>query len=177
MLGRLPLFDAGRRRFGTRTDATSRNFGDLVRDFCQFGAPSVELQEGPVRYLINEFWTSGQRQAHSLHEVSYRACFKPQLPEFFIDRLTAPGDAVYDPFMGRGTTPMQAALMGRRPIGNDINPLSILLSRPRLAPPPLRDVARRLDQIAWDKGRSTIRNCSRSTASRRCAISVRCAAG
>ena len=42
--------------------------------------------------------------------------------------------------------------MGRRPIGNDINPLSILLTRPRLAPPTLRDVARRLDQIAWDAG-------------------------
>ncbi len=27
-----------------------------------------------------EFWTSRQRQAHSLHELSYRACFKPQLP-------------------------------------------------------------------------------------------------
>ena len=133
-----------------------RTFAELVRDFRQFGEPSAEVWEGPVRYLINEFWTSGQRQAHSLHEVSYRACFKPQLPEFFIERLTAPGDAVYDPFMGRGTTPIQAALMGRRPIGNDINPLSILLSRPRLAPPALRDVARRLDQIAWDAGRSTI---------------------
>jgi len=26
---------------------------------------------------INEFWTSGQRQASPLHEISYRACFKP----------------------------------------------------------------------------------------------------
>jgi DNA methylase len=134
------------------TNGTSRKFGDLVRDFCQFGAPSVEVWEGPVHYLINEFWTSGQRQAHSLHEVSYRACFKPQLPEFFIERLTAQGDAVYDPFMGRGTTPIQAALMGRRPIGNDINPLSTLLSRPRLAPPAMRDVTDRLDQIPWDAG-------------------------
>jgi len=131
---------------------TVRSFAELVLGFCQFGAPSVESWEGPVRYLINEFWTSGQRQAHSLHEVSYRACFKPQLPEFFVERLTARGDAVYDPFMGRGTTPVQAALMGRRPIGNDINPLSILLSRPRLAPPALRHVADRLDRIGWDAG-------------------------
>src|SRR5258706_8600131 len=33
-----------------------------------------------------EFWTSKQRQANSLHEVSYRACFKPQLPRFSIER-------------------------------------------------------------------------------------------
>ncbi|HUH79193.1 MAG TPA: hypothetical protein VLY83_04780 [Methanoregula sp.] len=38
--------------------------------------------------FINEFWTSRQRQASSIHEVSYRACFKPQLPRFFIDMLT-----------------------------------------------------------------------------------------
>jgi|GEM_PF-1021894 len=56
---------------------------------------------------VNEYWTSGQRQANSLHEVSYRACFKPQLPRFFIERLTEPGDTVYDPFGGRGTTAIE----------------------------------------------------------------------
>ena len=44
-----------------------------------------------------ELWTSGQRQANPLHEISYRACFKPQLPAYFIERLTREGDAVYDP--------------------------------------------------------------------------------
>jgi hypothetical protein len=133
-------------------DCAGRDFTDLVKTFSQFGQPSAELWQGPVRYLINEFWTSGQRQAHSIHEVSYRACFKPQLPEFFIARLTTPGDTVYDPFMGRGTTPVQAALMGRRPVGNDINPLSILLTRPRLTPPAPHQIARRLGQIKWDTG-------------------------
>lgn len=127
-------------------------FAEAVRNFADFGRSSVEVLEGSIPYLINEFWTSGQRQAHSLHEISYRACFKPQLPEFFIARLTKPGDAVYDPFMGRGTTPVQAALMGRRPVGNDVNPLSVLLTRPRLRPPALSDVAERLEEIQWDEG-------------------------
>lgn len=110
------------------------------------------MQEGSISYFVNEFWTSGQRQAHSIHEVSYRACFKPQLPAFFISRLTRPGEAVYDPFMGRGTTPIEAALMGRRPAGNDINPLSVLLARPRLRPPSLAEVAQRLDDVPWHEG-------------------------
>lgn len=93
-----------------------------------------------VPTFTNEFWTAKQRAAHSLHEVSYRACFKPQLPEFFISRLTEPGDVVYDPFMGRGTTLVQAALMGRVPYGCDVNPLSVALCEPRLHPPPLADV-------------------------------------
>lgn len=123
-----------------------------VRGFRGFGQPTRELNEGGIPYLVNEFWTAGQRQAHALHEVSYRACFKPQLPSFFIERLTAPGDSVHDPFMGRGTTPIQAALMGRRPIGNDINPLSVLLTRPRLAPPHLPAIAQRLEEVPWDRG-------------------------
>ena len=102
-----------------------------------------------VDTVINEFWTSKQRAAHSLHEVSYRACFKPQLPRFFIDRLTEPGDVVYDPFMGRGTTLLEAALLGRVPAGCDVNPLSQVLVEPRLQPPTLEEIEARLGTIRW----------------------------
>lgn len=120
-----------------------------VRVFTGFGTATIEDTIGGIPYLINEFWTAGQREAHSLHEVSYRACFKPQLPEFFIARLTVPGEAVLDPFMGRGTTPLQAALMGRRPVGSDINPLSELVTRPRLAPPHVPALVAELDAGSW----------------------------
>ncbi len=127
--------------------ATSPYFLDTIR--CAFidGAPTVELEEAGLRYFVNAFWTAGQRRSHSLHEVSYRACFKAQLPEFYIKRLTAPGDRVYDPFSGRGTTALQAALMGRAPAANDINPLSAMLCAPRLDPPPVVAVRDRLEQI------------------------------
>lgn len=151
-LDTLPLFARVSAAPASVSDGARPPFVDLVRNFNEFGQPSVEMREGPIPYLINEFWTSGQRQAHSIHEVSYRACFKPQLPEFFIKRLTKPRDAVFDPFMGRGTTPVQAALMGRQPIGNDINPLSVLFTRPRLEPPALKEVVHRLDQIRWEEG-------------------------
>jgi hypothetical protein len=125
---------------------------DELRAFDRFGAKTQCFVEDGVPYLVNEFWTAGQRQAHSLHEISYRACFKPQLPQFFISRLTREGDSVCDPFMGRGTTPLQAALQGRRPIGSDVNPLSLLMTRPRLQPPTLEEVAARLEDIPWRKG-------------------------
>jgi hypothetical protein len=110
---------------------------------------SVGLTRRPivVETLVNEFWTSQQRAASSLHEVSYRACFKPQLPRFFIERFTSPGDIVYDPFMGRGTTVVEAALLGRVPAGCDVNPLSAILAAPRLAPPTVAEVQARLDEI------------------------------
>lgn len=128
------------------------SFEDELRIFDSFGAKTREIVEDNIPYFINEFWTSGQRRAHSIHEVSYRACFKPQLPEFFISRLTQPGDGVYDPFMGRGTTPVQAALQARRPMGNDINPLSVMLTRPRLAPPSLVEIEERLRELPWSDG-------------------------
>jgi DNA methylase len=133
-----------------------RPLAEELAAFREFGQPSLTTlttftlphgQPDSVPTFINEFWTARQRQASSLHEVSYRACFKPQLPRFFIERLTAPGDAVYDPFMGRGTTPVEAALLGRTPIGNDANPLSIVMTLPRLRPPRLKEVEERLLSI------------------------------
>ncbi len=126
-------------------------FLDDLGRFDALGTPTRQVLADGIPYLINEYWTARQRQAHVLHEISYRACFKPQLPAFFISRLTAPGDAVLDPFMGRGTTPLQAALMQRRPVGSDINPLSILLTRPRLAPPDADAVAAALRRVTWHR--------------------------
>ncbi|MCY4600642.1 MAG: DNA methyltransferase [Acidobacteria bacterium] len=128
--------------------------GELTGELEQwrrFGRATALSEYDGVPVFANEFWTSRQRAAHSLHEISYRACFKPQLPRFFISRLTGPGDVVFDPFMGRGTTLLEAALLGRRPLGNDINPLSRMLVEPRLAPPPAEEVEARLGALPLDE--------------------------
>ena len=117
-----------------RTSTQVRSFGD---------------GEDAVPIFVNEFWTSKQRAASSLHEISYRACFKPQLPRFFIERLTGAADTIYDPFLGRGTTMIEAALLGRSVIGCDINPLSSILTAPRLRPPSVRQVRERLATVKW----------------------------
>ncbi len=124
-------------------------------DFNAFGKNTIvtstktatESERVHIETYVNEFWTAKQRDANALHEISYRACFKPQLPRFFIERLTLPGDAVYDPFAGRGTTLIESALLGRVPIGCDINPLSSIMTLPRLNPPTVDQVADRLSHI------------------------------
>ena len=134
---------------------TTEAFNQAVIDFDCFGTPTrlvpfeweANGRTGTTMKAVNEYWTSRQRQAHSLHEISYRACFKPQLPRFFIERLTQPGDAVYDPFMGRGTTQLESFLLNRRPLGNDINPLSRVLLQPRLNPPTIEEIENRLEEI------------------------------
>ncbi|MEZ5015192.1 MAG: DNA methyltransferase [Chitinophagales bacterium] len=91
-------------------------------------------------------WTSRQRQAARLHEIAYRACFKPALPAYFISRYTQEGDTVYDPFSGRGTTVIEAALSGRKIITNDVNPISSILIKGRLAFPEKDAIAERLQK-------------------------------
>lgn len=98
--------------------------------------------------VTGEFWTAKQRQSNSLHEIAYRACFKAQLPSLFINKLTKKNDTVYDPFSGRGTTVVEAALNGRNVIANDINPLSKILTEGRLKIPTIQDIKHRLEEIS-----------------------------
>ncbi len=131
------------------------DFHNEIVNFRDFGKETVvlshEFEDQTIPVYVNEYWTSRQRQGHSLHEVSYRACFKPQLPLFFIQRFTRPGDVVYDPFMGRGTTLLEATLHQRVALGCDINPLSAILCGPRLRPPHPDDIFQRLTEIDLTK--------------------------
>jgi hypothetical protein len=145
---------------GVRRQPDVAAFFDWLRGFSAFGTRTLEheteLRPTPddrvrVPTFVNEFWTSRQRVAHSLHEISYRACFKPQLPRFFVDAFTDPGEHVLDPFMGRGTTVVEAALRGRIGIGKDVNPISAAITAPRLDPPTHDEVAARLADIPLDR--------------------------
>ena len=116
----------------------------------------VTIGSKNYKRFINEFWTAKQRQANNLHEISYRACYKPQLPKFFIDLFTKSGDIVYDPFAGRGTTLIEAAILNRNIISNDINPLSRILTEPRLNIPTIQQIEERLNQIQFKDSNADI---------------------
>lgn len=108
---------------------------------------SIQFNGKRVPVYTGSFWTSKQREGHNLHEIAYRACFKPSLPKYFIEKYTNEGDVVYDPFSGRGTTVIEAALRGRRIIANDVNPISAILSGGRLCIPELQALDRQLSHI------------------------------
>lgn len=134
-------------------ERSDQDFVGGIESFSEFGQRTAIHDDSGTRYFINEFWTSRQRQANRIHELSYRACFKPQLPAFFVERLTQENDIVYDPFMGRGTTPIEAALWGRIPYGNDANPLSKAFVEPRISPPSMQEIELRLKSIPWSEFR------------------------
>lgn len=102
-----------------------------------------------------ELWTAKQRQMHPLHySVSYRASFKPELPDFFINRYllsrNIQSGVVLDPFGGRGTTAIQANLCGFAAVHNDLSPVSVFLARSRQFVPSFDELKQRLDAVKFN---------------------------
>lgn len=59
----------------------------------------------------------------------YPARFSPQFAGTAIELFSKPGDVVLDPFMGGGTTIVEAFVRGRTPVGNDLNELAVFIAR------------------------------------------------
>lgn len=81
---------------------------------------------------------------------SYPGHFPPRLPHYFIQKFTRPGDVVFDPFSGRGTTALQACIEGRLGIGADLNPLACCLTAAKVTPPDPVDLRNRIDDLSND---------------------------
>src|SRR5437667_1591769 len=67
------------------------------------------------------------KHVHSLHP--YLGKFIPQVVEVFLRRHFKPGDCVYDPFVGSGTTLVEANAFGAAAVGCDISAFNCLLTR------------------------------------------------
>lgn len=69
---------------------------------------------------------------HGIHK--YPAKFFPELPRWIIQRYSKVGDLILEPFMGSGTTNLEAMLLLRSSVGVDVDPFSRLLSRVKTLP-------------------------------------------
>jgi len=104
-----------------------RTFSESVRTFSESGRVGGRPDSGITTWSTN--LAAGQRQALD-SRGSYRACFKPQLPDLHPARLTKPTDASDDPFMGRARPLQGRGLMGRRPAANRYQSAGVLMTRP-----------------------------------------------
>jgi hypothetical protein len=59
----------------------------------------------------------------------YPARFSPLFAREVIERFTLPGDVILDPFMGGGTTLVEARTLGRRAVGSDVSSLAVFLAK------------------------------------------------
>lgn len=67
-----------------------------------------------------------QYLSHNIHRYSGK--FIPQIARSVMDIISEEGDTILDPYVGSGTTALEAMISGRKCIGVDLNPLAILIS-------------------------------------------------
>ncbi|MFI5401300.1 MAG: DNA methyltransferase, partial [SAR324 cluster bacterium] len=95
---------------------------------------------GPLGALLAEALTvpqaSGYTLTHAFHP--YPGRFHPHLPRTVLRGVlresSGRGTRVLDPFMGGGTTLVEARLAGLPSVGNDLNPIAVLVARERTRP-------------------------------------------
>ena len=96
-----------------------------------------------TRYITHGYYT-------------YPAKFIPHLAARLIRELTRAGDIVADPFMGSGTTIVEALVQGRRAIGVDINPVAHLVAKVKSMPIEPALLTREYKRLATGKARAKI---------------------
>jgi hypothetical protein len=64
----------------------------------------------------------------------YPARFSPAFARAAILAFTQPGDTVFDPFMGGGTSLVEASVLGRKAVGTDINPIATFVTKVKTTP-------------------------------------------
>lgn len=79
---------------------------------------------------------------------SYPARFSPELVKEIIKNFSSPGDWIFDPFMGGGTSIVEALALGRYAIGVDINSLAWFVSVSKTTPISSTDISQLREWIS-----------------------------
>ncbi|WP_293997108.1 DNA methyltransferase [uncultured Megasphaera sp.] len=78
-------------------------------------------------------WSFPNRGNWATHDGKYRGNWSPYISRNLLLRYTNIGDLVLDPFIGGGTTAIEAKLLQRNCIGVDVNPKSLELCKQKCA--------------------------------------------
>ena len=84
------------------------------------------------RLETTTIWDFPIRGTWAVHLGDYRGNWPPQMVRNIILKYTNPDDLVLDPFMGGGTTLIEAWLLGRRSVGVDVSKLAYYTASARL---------------------------------------------
>ncbi|MES2680106.1 MAG: DNA methyltransferase [Bacteroidota bacterium] len=94
-------------------------------------------------------WANGKSREHDAWHgmCSYLGAFPPALANYFIRYFSEKGDIVFDPFAGRGTTPLEARLLNRKSLATDLNPIALALCHAKNASLTKEEIFARIDEL------------------------------
>lgn len=95
---------------------------------------TINLDEQTAKELIEAACDSSRVSGLTHNFYRYPARFSPVFAKEFIKHFTKPGDMVFDPFMGGGTTLVEASACGRMALGADISSLAEFIARVKTIP-------------------------------------------
>lgn len=102
---------------------------DVIREVDEF-PKHTEISHGELLSLTLSTKTSGL--THGLHR--FPAKYIPQVPQWAIRNFAGEDSVVWDPFMGSGTTLVEALCAVKQSYGTDIDPLARLISGAKTTP-------------------------------------------
>jgi hypothetical protein len=116
--------------------------------------------------ITDSLWIIERRDSSGVHTAGYWGNFVPQIPNQLLRRYTRRGEWVIDPFVGSGTTLIEAQRLGRNALGIDLQPQMVEHARTLLAAEPNRhqsaSVVEAGDSLSVDYGALLARSGARS---------------
>lgn len=95
--------------------------------------------------LIEAVVSSDPVKGYTHNFYRYPARFSPQFVRVVINQFSAPGELILDPFMGGGTSVVEALTMNRSIIGTDINQLAYFIATVKTTPLSAKDKRQIID--------------------------------
>ena len=92
----------------------------------------MNLQPTNFKLEDTTVWSFPSRGSWATHTGNYRGNWSPYIPRNLILKYSNPGEWVLDPFMGSGTTLVEAKLLNRNAYGIDINSQAVSIARKNL---------------------------------------------
>lgn len=88
---------------------------------------ALEIQN--IDNFLNAIHSRSKVSQYTHDFYRYPARFSPEFARWVIKSFTQPGDLVIDPFMGGGTSIVEAQLLGRNAVGSDVSSLATFLAQ------------------------------------------------